>query len=324
MRLKPSGGGGNGPGGGNGEAVGRSGAMVARGSALVGDSSTPQAERMAEVLEQAAMGAYDPILDYAGIVIQFGYVIQFSVVWPLAPLVCSLHTMFRLRSNTLRLARCSTRPLPEATTGIGLWQTLLSLSAWICVLVNCLIVSVSTDQLDYITCYTQSFFRPRGDCTKEETPGDEKALIALAVEHVMLLLVFLIHAVVPDRQEVVERRMKKAAFLFKKRYWETHEAEQLMAGNTAPVSLQLRQAPNVQSRLLAVDYESEWRSGSDLSDAYDGAEADERESSDAMPSIESRPRGATRLGACRRGNHVTPCSSTPAATPDRRPSSTCV
>ena len=31
------------------------------------------------MLEQAGMGAYDPILDYAGMVIQFGYVIQFSV-----------------------------------------------------------------------------------------------------------------------------------------------------------------------------------------------------------------------------------------------------
>ena len=68
-------------------------------------------------------------------------------MWPLAPFVCILHTMFRLRSNTLRLTNCSMRALPEAVNSIGLWQPLLMFEAWMCVLINCLIVSVSTDQV---------------------------------------------------------------------------------------------------------------------------------------------------------------------------------
>ena len=59
------------------------------------------------------MAPYDPILDYCGIVIQFGYVTMFSAVWPLAALVCLGHTIFRLRSNVLRLTRLSMRPVPE-------------------------------------------------------------------------------------------------------------------------------------------------------------------------------------------------------------------
>ena len=70
---------------------------------------------------------------------------MFSAVWPLAALVCLGHTIFRLRSNVLRLTRLSMRPVPEATSGIGLWHNLLLFEARACVLVNCLIVSVSTD-----------------------------------------------------------------------------------------------------------------------------------------------------------------------------------
>ena len=34
---------------------------------------------------QAQMAPYDPMLDYAGITIQFGYVIMFSVVFGVRP-----------------------------------------------------------------------------------------------------------------------------------------------------------------------------------------------------------------------------------------------
>ena len=107
----------------------------------------------------------------------------------LAPLACMLHTMLRLRSNVLRLTKLSQRPVPEPTKGVGLWGTLLmfeviriyrrdirrdrtslpcarlgaisrlisrrvsrrvSSQAWLCVLINCLIIAVSTDQLDYM------------------------------------------------------------------------------------------------------------------------------------------------------------------------------
>ena len=87
---------------------------------------------------------------------------MFSAVWPLAALVCLGHTIFRLRSNVLRLTRLSMRPVPEATSGIGLWHNLLLFEARACVLVNCLIVSVSTDQLDYFSCWSHSLWREEG------------------------------------------------------------------------------------------------------------------------------------------------------------------
>ena len=55
----------------------------------------------------------------AGCVIQYGYVVYFSVSWPMAPVVCAIHTMFRLRSNVLRLTKCSMRPQASAPHHLG-------------------------------------------------------------------------------------------------------------------------------------------------------------------------------------------------------------
>ena len=233
------------------------------------------------LLHEASLTPFDPILDYAGCIIQYGYVVYFSASWPLAPLVCAAHTMFRLRSNTLRLTKLSMRPLPEAVSDIGLWHKILIFLAWSGVLINCLLISVSTDQLDYISCWTHSLFRDSGECAAGHVPMTSRFLIAVVVEHMMLAIIVLINAFVPERDDTFNSRVKRAAFQFKKRYM----AERLMdgegetppgarAGNAPSGGLRHRNnaaaSPSVAFRAPdAVDYEADWRSGSELSDAYE-------------------------------------------------------
>ena len=91
-------------------------------------------------------------------------------------------------------------------------------------------------------------------------------------------IIFVINVVVPDTDPSIDLGLKKAAFLFKKRYM----AEVLM--NEAPAdpapggpSLRLRTTSGASTASAttsfritgAVDYEADWRSGSDLSDAYE-------------------------------------------------------
>jgi hypothetical protein len=275
-----------------------------------GDEKAARAgERMCDLLHEATLTPYSPLLDYAGCVIQFGYVVYFSVSWPLAPLVCALHTMFRLRSNVLRLTKLSMRPKPETTTGIGLWQALLHFVAWSGVLINCLLISVSTDELNYISCWTHSLFREQGDCTPNDVPMTTRFLIAVAAEHILLAIIFLINATVPDQEEAFRTTLKKAAFTFKRRYI----AEQLMDAQLPPVNLpkqnggsggwcgadasahgassaglRLRTVSGANApapaataaaaagaalsaayRFDSVDCDTGWKSGSDLSDAYE-------------------------------------------------------
>ena len=227
-------------------------------------------ERMSELLDQATMAPYDPILDYCGIVIQFGYVTFFSVVWQLAPLVCMLHTMFRRNSNLLRLDKLSMRPLPEPSSGIGLWDLLLKFTASFAVLINCMIVTVSTDQLDYFSCYSQSLFRDQGECTHGNVPMTSRFLIAAVAGYVILAIVFLIDNTLPDQQEEVNVRLKKAAYLFKRRYMESVAAERAMSGSSPSTTLSNLRVTGGAYR--AINYDSDWGSGSDVSDAFEEVE----------------------------------------------------
>jgi len=223
------------------------------------------------------MPPYDPILDYCGIVIQFGYVTFFSVVWQLAPLVCMLHTMFRRNSNLLRLDKLSMRPLPEPSSGIGLWDLLMKFTASLAVLINCMIVSVSTDQLDYVSCYSQSLFRD-DECRHGNVPMTSRFLIAAVAGYVILAIVFLIDNTLPDQQEEVNIRLKKAAYLFKRRYMESMAAERAMSGDMAAVSGHLGPGAVSNLRVMgggayrAINYDSDWGSGSDVSDAFEEVE----------------------------------------------------
>ena len=288
-----------------------SGAAMGNGNGSGGGGGGARGGRMRAVLEEGEMTPYDPMLDYSGIVIQFGYVTMFSAVWPLAALVCLGHTIFRLRSNVLRLTRLSMRPVPEATSGIGLWHNLLLFEARACVLVNCLIVSVSTDQLDYFSCWSHSLWREEGDCEQGSVPMTSRFLIAVAAEHIVLGLVFLIDQGVPNMQTQLTIRMKKAAFIFKKRYWETYAAEQAMAG-TALRGDGRTAAPHAaafQPRGL-VDYDDGWRSGSDVSDAYDElTEAELLALRDSSPTVKRPKRKAARTAPATRLPAEVPAAS---------------
>ena len=106
-------------------------------------------------------------------------------------------------------------------------------------------------------------------------------------------------------------RMKKAAFIFKKRYWETYAAEQAMAG-TALRGDGRTAAPHAaafQPRGL-VDYDDGWRSGSDVSDAYDElTEAELLALRDSSPTVKRPKRKAARTAPATRLPAEVPAAS---------------
>ena len=95
---------------------------------------------------------------------------------------------------------------------------LLFFEAAVSILINCLIVTVSTDQLDYISCWTHSLWRQPGACDVGNVAMGTRFFIAVAAEHVLVFTVFLIHSVVPDQPGALTTKLKRAALLFQKRY----------------------------------------------------------------------------------------------------------
>ncbi|KAJ1634258.1 hypothetical protein T492DRAFT_865462, partial [Pavlovales sp. CCMP2436] len=87
---------------------------------------------LASPFAEAERPPYDPFLDSARLVLQFGYAILFAVVWPLAPLACLLCAAAESRCAAFRLAALSQRPVAVRVGGLGAgdaWAVVLNFIA---------------------------------------------------------------------------------------------------------------------------------------------------------------------------------------------------
>uniref|UniRef100_A0AAV1TI05 EF-hand domain-containing protein n=1 Tax=Peronospora matthiolae TaxID=2874970 RepID=A0AAV1TI05_9STRA len=79
-----------------------------------------------EILAEAKLPIFDPVLDYLDACIQFSYVMMFTVVWPLLPLPAFVNNILEVRGDAFRLLFANRRPMPRRDTSIGEWATVLA------------------------------------------------------------------------------------------------------------------------------------------------------------------------------------------------------
>mmetsp|Transcript_31010 Transcript_31010/g.103654 ORF Transcript_31010/g.103654 Transcript_31010/m.103654 type:complete len:143 (+) Transcript_31010:533-961(+) len=139
--------------------------------------------------------------------------------------------------------------------------------------------------------------RGDGDCGGGTVPMSARFLIAIAAEHVLLICAVLLYKLLPRETAAVRAQLQRQAFLFKKRYWETVEAERLLTGGPSTAGAG---RPHAASGFRlhaggppAVEYDAPWASGSELSDDLDEEEPE-------APTPPPRPGGACELSAVSR------------------------
>ena len=184
------------------------------------------AARMANadaIAEEARRPVYDPMLDLARVSLEFGYVLMFTVVWPLAPLCCLLISALEQRTAALRLTVGSQRPATGLRCdGLGTgdaWFHVLTLLAWVSVPINCGMIALATRQLDDA--------RDALGVHGLQLPPFEKLLVAVIAEHVLLaakLVISVSYADQPsDAGDVDEEHRRKYLLGV---YGELHGVEQ--------------------------------------------------------------------------------------------------
>ncbi|KAK5624778.1 hypothetical protein RRF57_000494 [Xylaria bambusicola] len=82
-------------------------------------------EFLQRVREEAKLKVYDVATDYHEMVIQFGYLSLFSSIWPLTPLAFFINNWVELRSDAMKIAITSQRPIPWRSDSIGPWLNAL-------------------------------------------------------------------------------------------------------------------------------------------------------------------------------------------------------
>ncbi|TGO36469.1 hypothetical protein BHYA_0124g00300 [Botrytis hyacinthi] len=147
-----------------------------------GGSSAPESDHPEEaafltrVRNEAELGIYDVTSDFREMVIQFGYLSLFSVVWPLTGLSFLINNWIELRGDALKIALETQRPVPWRADSIGPWLDALGFLSWL--------GSLSTAALVYL--FSGDGFGPDG--TPSKMTGWGVLLTMFFSEHIYLTL----------------------------------------------------------------------------------------------------------------------------------------
>jgi len=95
-----------------------------------------------QIEKEMELPIYDVNDDYSEMVVQFGYVSLFSIVWPLGSLISFVNNWIELRSDAVKMCINYRRPYPQRSENIGPWIGILSVLSWISSLTNAWFISV--------------------------------------------------------------------------------------------------------------------------------------------------------------------------------------
>lgn len=90
-----------------------------------------EAEFLARVRSEAELDVYDVSTDLREMVVQYGYLALFSVVWPLAPVSFFINNWIELRSDAVKICVEMQRPTPRRADTIGPWLDSLGFLTWL-------------------------------------------------------------------------------------------------------------------------------------------------------------------------------------------------
>ncbi|KAL8762893.1 MAG: hypothetical protein Q9184_001189 [Pyrenodesmia sp. 2 TL-2023] len=101
------------------------------GSGVTIDDLPEEAEFLKRVRQEAELDVYDVATDLREMVVQYGYLSLFSVVWPLAPVSFIINNWIELRSDAVKICVEMQRPTPLRADSIGPWLDSLGFLTWL-------------------------------------------------------------------------------------------------------------------------------------------------------------------------------------------------
>lgn len=162
------------------------------------------------ILFDSEQESYDPYNDFHALTVQFGFTVMFSILWPLMPVACYLINVLKFRTDGYRLCKTLKRPIPRRANGIGAWRGILTVYAYIAVIVNVLLICISTGALEFFddTCVRdiRNQLAKQGKTMDDFVMGPDfgclhvtwRLLMILVLEHAFVGLAYLVMTRVPS------------------------------------------------------------------------------------------------------------------------------
>ncbi|KTW28039.1 hypothetical protein T552_01901 [Pneumocystis carinii B80] len=95
------------------------------------NNSSKESEFLQKIRSQTTLPEFSVFDSYLELIIQFGYILLFSIVWPLGSLCSFLSNIIKIISDYIKLLYTTKRSIPFRTDTIGLWASYLTLLSWL-------------------------------------------------------------------------------------------------------------------------------------------------------------------------------------------------
>uniref|UniRef100_A0A3B5MJL7 Anoctamin n=1 Tax=Xiphophorus couchianus TaxID=32473 RepID=A0A3B5MJL7_9TELE len=89
--------------------------------------------------------AFSLFNEFLEMVIQFSFTTTFVAAFPLAPLLALLNNIIEIRLDAIKMVRYERRLVPRKTSDIGIWTKVLEVVGVFAVIVNALVIGISSD-----------------------------------------------------------------------------------------------------------------------------------------------------------------------------------
>ncbi|CAD8185858.1 unnamed protein product [Paramecium octaurelia] len=140
--------------------------------------------------------------EYTSIAIQFGYTTMFAPTFPAAPLFFMINCYINLRWSIYNYQHILKRERAQAADSIGIWLQIFEIMNYCATFMNCIVIgTVNKEQFKGII-------------------GNQDALVSAfflaAIEHVLLLIKYILDVSIPDCPYWVEKELRRYAYLEEK------------------------------------------------------------------------------------------------------------
>lgn len=167
-----------------------------------------EAQFLARVRKESELDVYNVTDDLREMVLQFGYLSLFSVVWPLTGISFLINDWVELRADAIKICVEMQRPTPSRRDTIGPWLDSLSFLSWI--------GAVTTSALVYM------FSGENGgpDGRPDQIKGWGLLLCILVSEHLYLLVRWAVQVGINKIDSPGRQKERRDRFLVRKTYFE--------------------------------------------------------------------------------------------------------
>jgi len=174
--------------------------------------TTRSFDKLRQQAKREPMELYD---DYEDMILEYGYVLIFTVLWPLVPLLALINNMLEVRGDFFRMIHTSRRVAFSKARGIGVYQDHLNITTDFAVVMTLGLVMVATHNMDVYfgffrgTSYETVVFDLDPETGKAHTRIWIRFLIAVIVEHLIFTMQRLISALTPGLPKWVKYEQER-------------------------------------------------------------------------------------------------------------------